>query len=347
MTRRSKIMTAGCSAEPMDERTVGAIAARALMDFALSKGCSLAVLTARSGIKVNELRDAENRIPFASYVALMRAGKELCNDPAFALHFGESAEGAEATFTCMMGLFSPTIAESLAHDDDLSNDRLRMIRNGDEVWFVETRNDDFPEGAESRYARTVCAARLLFPGAEYVKGVHFTHTEPPYRSEYDRIFRMPIVFGSDSNAMVIDAAWLDQISRPPSQHVFEIVKSRAETLRRRVESANSTRGRVEALLTNLLHTGDVSIDAVAGKLGMGRHTLFRKLRAEGVTFKQVLNELRHKLATRYVCESKLAVNETAYLLGFSDPAAFSRAYKRWTGHSPRRLKSPFDQGGES
>src|SRR5438477_10226648 len=89
--------------EAMDERTIGVIAARALMDFGVSKGCSLAVLTARSGIKVNELRDAENRIPFARYVALMRAGKELCNDPAFALHFGESSEGAEATFACMMG----------------------------------------------------------------------------------------------------------------------------------------------------------------------------------------------------------------------------------------------------
>src|ERR1700730_13400444 len=159
----------------MDDRTVAAIAARALMDFAMSKGCSLTVLIARSGIKVNELRDGENRIPFARYVALMRAGKELCNDQAFALHFGESSEGEEATFACMMGLFSPTIAESLAQDDDLSNERLRMIRSGDEVWFADTRNDDFPEGKESSYARTVCASRLLFPGAEFVKAVHFTH----------------------------------------------------------------------------------------------------------------------------------------------------------------------------
>ncbi|MGZ7078930.1 MAG: AraC family transcriptional regulator ligand-binding domain-containing protein [Thermoanaerobaculia bacterium] len=322
----------------MDDRTASAIAARALMDFAVSKGCSLAVLTARSGIKVNELRDAEGRIPFARYVALMRAGKELCNDPAFALHFGESAEGSEATLACMMGLFSPTIAESLAHDDDLSNERLRMIRKGDEVWFIDTRDDDFPEGAESSYARTVCMARLLFPGAEYVKAVHFRHAEPPYRAEYDRIFRMPIVFGSDCNALVVAAAWMDQMPRAQPPHVLEIVKARAETLRQRVESANSTRGRVEMLLTSGLHTGDMSIDAVAGTMGMGRHTLFRKLRSEGVTFKQVLNEVRRELATQYLSERKLAVNETAYLLGFSDPAAFSRAYKRWTGHSPRGVK---------
>ena len=322
--------------ETMDERMVAAIAARALMDFALSKGCSLAALTSRSGIHVKDLRDAENRVPFARYVALMRAAKELSNDPAFALHFGESAEGAEATFACMMGLFSPTIKESLAHDEDLSNDRLQMIRKGDEVWFVDRHNDDFPEGKESSYARTVCASRVLFPGAEFVKAVHFTHSEPPYRAEYDRIFRMPIVFDSECNAVVTDGAWLKQMPQAPSQHVIEIVKARAETLRRRGETASSTRGRVEVLLTSGLHTADVSIDGVARTLGMGRHTLFRRLRAEGVTFKQVLNEVRHKLAAHYLRERKLAVNETAYLLGFSDPAAFSRAYKRWTGHSPRR-----------
>jgi AraC-like DNA-binding protein len=200
------------------------------------------------------------------------------------------------------------------------------------------RNDDFPEGAESGFVRTVCASRRFFPGAELVKAAHFIHAEPPYRAEYDRIFRMPIVFGSDRNAMLMDAAWLDQRLQAPSLQVFEIVKARTDRQLQRVASANSTRDRVEALLTNHLHTAEVSIDAVAGRLGMGRHTLFRRLRAEGVTFKQVLNELRHKLAAQYLSDRTLAVSETAYLLGFSDPAAFSRAYKRWTGHSPRHVK---------
>ncbi|HVR38289.1 MAG TPA: AraC family transcriptional regulator ligand-binding domain-containing protein, partial [Thermoanaerobaculia bacterium] len=287
-----------------------------------------------------ELRDAENRIPFPKYVALMRAAKELCNDPAFALHFGESADGMEATLACMMGIFSPTIAESFAHIgdvDDGNNGRYRITRNGEQVLIVDTSdNDDFPEATESSFARTVCAARRLFAGSEFIKAVHFRHAEPPYRAEYDRVFRMPIVFRSDSNALLIDAAMLELGRREaPSQQVFEIMKARAETLLQRVESANSTRGRVEALLMGTLHTTDVSIDCVAGKLGLGRHTLFRRLRAEGVTFRQVLDELRHKLANQYLSERKLAVGETAYLLGFSDPAAFSRAYKRWTGHSPR------------
>ncbi len=54
-----------------------------------------------------------------------------------------------------------------------------------------------------------------------------------------------------------------------------------------------------------------------------------------MTFEKVLDELRHKLARHYLNDKKISVNETAYLVGFSDAAAFSRAFKRWTGSSPR------------
>ena len=74
---------------------------------------------------------------------------------------------------------------------------------------------------------------------------------------------------------------------------------------------------------------------IADKLCCSRQTLFRKLKAEGVTFEQVLDELRHKLSLNYLNANKDSVKETARLVGYSDPAAFSRAFKRWTGSSPR------------
>ena len=81
------------------------------------------------------------------------------------------------------------------------------------------------------------------------------------------------------------------------------------------------------------------MDMIAVKLGFSRQTLFRQLKAEGVTFEEVLDELRQGLALHYLSEKKVPVNETAYLLGFSEPAAFSRAFKRWTGSSPRTYAS--------
>src|SRR5689334_19016055 len=106
----------------MNDATVAASTARALMDFALARGCALAQLVERSGIDPATLHDDERRIPFASYVALMRGAKELSGDPAFALHFGESDEGIERAFGCLMGVFSPSMAEALAHPESLSTD---------------------------------------------------------------------------------------------------------------------------------------------------------------------------------------------------------------------------------
>jgi AraC-like DNA-binding protein len=79
--------------------------------------------------------------------------------------------------------------------------------------------------------------------------------------------------------------------------------------------------------------------SVAGMLGLSRQALYRQLRAEGATFQEVLDDLRHRMAIYYVSGRKVSVNEAAFLVGFSDPAAFSRAFKRWTGVSPRAMKT--------
>jgi AraC-like DNA-binding protein len=95
---------------------------------------------------------------------------------------------------------------------------------------------------------------------------------------------------------------------------------------------------VERHLEPLLAAGPVRIEEVARDLGFSRQTLYRRLKAEGMTFEQLLDELRHRLALRSIRDEGLTVKEAGYRLGFSDPAAFSRAFKRWTGASPSELR---------
>jgi AraC-like DNA-binding protein len=125
----------------------------------------------------------------------------------------------------------------------------------------------------------------------------------------------------------------------PSSYVAEVLTARAEELLDKLESSKSVKARVESLLMESLKGGDVSMNAVASKLGLSRQTLFRRLKAEDTTFERVLDELRHRLAIHYLDEGRMSVNQTAYLVGFSDPAAFSRAFKRWMGSSPRAYLS--------
>lgn len=100
------------------------------------------------------------------------------------------------------------------------------------------------------------------------------------------------------------------------------------------------KGRVASLMIPVLHTGELGMDSIADKLGISRQTLYRKLKAEGVTFDGLLDELRHEMAEHYLSGRKVSVKEAAYLTGFSDASSFSRAYKRWTGRRPSEIVRP-------
>lgn len=331
----------------MRELTVAAGAVRALMEFAVSRGASPETLAERSGIDPSDLQDRDRRIPFPKYVLLMRAGQELCRDPALALHFGESVPTSEISLVHTVGAHSETMAEGLALinryapltvEVDIvgAGDRFVFERGEGEVWIIDRRENpnDFPELTESAFARMICTGRQFVGDRSFLKAVHVTHAEPSYRAEYERIFRVPVVFRSDRNALLSDDSWMALKPPTPSRPVLDVLKAHSEALLEKLESTKSTKGRVEDLLTPSLPTGGATMDAIAKQLGVSRQSLFRKLKAEGVTFEEVLDGLRHELALRYLNGGGLSVKETAFRLGFSESGSFSRAFKRWTGTSP-------------
>jgi AraC-like DNA-binding protein len=329
----------------MSELTLAANGVRALMDLAVSRGASRRILAERSGIDPADLKDRDNRIPFSKYVALMKAAQELCNDPALALHFGESVDTSEISFTNQIG--APSITEAFAvmnryarltvEVDDGGRDRYVIERTGGQLWIIDTRRNanDFPELTESGFARIVCSIRRILGEQKYIRAVHVTHSAPAYHAEYERIFRVPVVFDSDRNGFLVDESMLS--FKPPVTpgYVSAVLSSRAEELLEKLESSKTTRAHVERLLVPAMKTGDLSMEHIASELGVSRQTLFRKLKSENVTFETVLDELRHKMAMHYLEGAKMTVSQTAHLVGFKDPAAFSRAFKRWTGSSPR------------
>jgi len=114
----------------------------------------------------------------------------------------------------------------------------------------------------------------------------------------------------------------------------------AKAARKHREARGSNvRREVERHLEVLLASGPARIDRVAELMGCSRQTLYRRLKAEGLTFEQILDGLRHRRAVKLVRDRSLSVKEIGYRLGFSDPAAFSRAFKRWTGKSPAILRA--------
>lgn len=92
---------------------------------------------------------------------------------------------------------------------------------------------------------------------------------------------------------------------------------------------------VENAIAALLPHASARLDGVAKKLGVTPRTLRRKLAAEGVTFARVLEDLRIALAQHYLAEQDLSISRIAWLLGYTEVSAFSHAFRRWTGRTPR------------
>jgi AraC-like DNA-binding protein len=101
---------------------------------------------------------------------------------------------------------------------------------------------------------------------------------------------------------------------------------------------DSLRSRVERLVVKALPQEPPSAAQMAASLGVGERTLARRLAAEGATYRRVIDEVRHDIARRYIEESELTFGQIAYLLGYAEQSAFTSAFRRWTGLSPRRFR---------
>ncbi len=334
----------------MAEPTIAAGFARGLMEFAIMKGADQQALVARSQINPDDLLDQDNRVALADYVALMDAAIDLSGAPALALQFGEAFTMPELSIVGLISQAAETVAEAfdqmnryvrlILDTGDRHGDWFEIIRDQDQAWMALTSDlyHRHPRLAESAFARAMAGSPDSSANAAFARAVHFTFPEPQYSAEFDRIFKMPVVFGSDRNAFLVDRSFLSSKLPTPNRYVFGVLSRHADALLKKLEQSVTITGQVESLVIPLLHKGDVSMDQIARRLGLSRQTLYRKLKAENITFEKLLDNLRHQMALNYLNGKKVSVAETAYLVGFSDPTAFSRAFKRWTGKSPRAMR---------
>jgi AraC-like DNA-binding protein len=332
--------------------TVSASYLRTLIDFAARQGAERSQLHERSGVDPASLSDPDARIPLDRLKALMATAKALCGDPAFALRFGADPILYETTIVGLIIRSSQTMGEAFREfsryarlvievDDGGAEERFSILRHGDAFWLEDRRRDaaEFPEMTETAFARLICDSLRLFTGRpNFFKAVEVAHAPPSHSAEYEQILRTPVKFSAGRNAVLVDAAWFDEKPPGANRYSFGVFSRHAAALLAELEDTRSVCGAVEKHLIETLHKGDVAMRTVAELLHMSAPTLYRRLREEGTTFEAVLDNLRFKMAARYLHEEKLSVNETAYLVGFSDAASLSRAYKRWTGAAPRAAR---------
>ena len=163
--------------------------------------------------------------------------------------------------------------------------------------------------------------------------IHFRHT-PDDVVAFARILDCEVRPGTSWNGLVVPLeSWRLPLRRrdPGLRHVLE---AHADDILARLPKRAGLALDVQRALASRVADGNATIDGIARQLAMSGRTLQRRLAAEGVSFQQLLDDARKEAATRYICEPSLSICEIACLVGYSEPAPFHRAFKRWYGVTP-------------
>ena len=168
--------------------------------------------------------------------------------------------------------------------------------------------------------------------------VRFEHIQPDSISLYQEFFRAPLMFKQPANELIFDADQLDLPIQEADNSLCEMLERYAQEKLSKLPHSKSFLDNVRHIIIQKLGSGEISLAKIAKALGYAPRTLQRKLGDADVSYQQLLDEIRQELSIHYLGEGQIAISEVAFLLGFSEASAFHRAFRRWTGTSPREFR---------
>lgn len=178
----------------------------------------------------------------------------------------------------------------------------------------------------------------LLSGKRAVVRVELMRPAPADLGEHRRVLQAPLAFAAERNALWFRAADLDAPVTRADPSLYAVLRRHADDLLAALPSGSSLATALHRHFLGTLAAGPPSIDAAASALGVSTRSLQRKLEEEGTSFKAVLDDARRALAISYLRDGSRTVSEVAFLVGFSEVSAFSRAFRRWTGDSAVRFR---------
>ena len=305
-----------------------------------ARGIATDVILNAAGISQAPSNDPLNRIPLTSVRQLSAAAVELTNDPYFGLYAANFLHAANLHALGYAMTASATLRElcqRMTRYFRLLSGTSRPdlnIRDGEarlEFVFVA----ESPPLTDDVFG--LFLVRLFSELSDgKVRPIRIEQHRPSPPDDgvrHARAFGCPVTFGNRHTSLVFDVSALDLpltgASRELAEQNERIVVGYLAKLDR-----SDIQVRVRAVLQQQFPSGSVTKESIAKKLSMSPRTLQLKLAKSNTTFHEVVDQTRLALARGYIDNSAMSITEIAYLLGFSDTSNFSRAFKRWTGHSP-------------
>jgi AraC-like DNA-binding protein len=319
---------------------------RLLLDDAVRAGANREALVAGLGLDEKLLEQPDARLPLTKVAAIVREIFGAAPGPSFGLHAGAARKAKDAGLIGYAMLHSATLRGALG----------RLVRYGrimgdhnrielDEAGSTATITfaghpvlEAIHEYTELTVAWLVAGMREITATELVPREVRFPYPERPHGAELRAFLRCPIEFEAPRTAIILKRDDLDRRVVTSDPTLVGYLDKLAEEAVASLGDVGSATGRLRQVLWSTLSDGAPTLAAAAAAMAVSPRTLQRRLSDEGTTFAEALSTLRQELAVRLLEDRSLAMYEVGFLLGYADPTAFHRAFRRWRGLSPRRFR---------
>lgn len=212
-------------------------------------------------------------------------------------------------------------------------------RDGVRVVYTPAAESPFPEiEADSRIGGVVRLCRLQYGDGFRPLSVTLRRPEPADREPWDRHFGVATAFSADDDSIVVDARAANEVLASACMSLFDRHHDALAEAQAALGEADIV-GRVRTAIQQLLPAGAATAEKAASVVNVNVRTLNRRLSQEHMTSRGLLTGVRKTLARRYLRDSGYNVTEIAFMLGFADSSAFSRAFRSWFGASPTEYRN--------
>jgi AraC-like DNA-binding protein len=318
-----------------------------LIDLVERAGCDSSSIRQLRGL--TDLTDPDLRVPEESVETAWSLAATLTRDPSIGIHLADALPRGALDLVEYSLRASATVGEGLerlARYGRVLSDRVaaRMESQSDAlILMVRDTGTTTLHHGRAEFALAV-ALKLARDGAgQSITPLHvsFAHQSPEDDSEHHKFFGVRVRFRAGAHSMILSA---DDAALP----IRGADKALSAIVGRRLEKALATRGvhgggplsqQVRHLMVSGLGEMMMTPDTLASALAVSGRTLARRLAEEGTSFRELLDDVRREFASALLQDRSLSIADIAFFLQYSEPAAFNRSFRRWTGQTPSAFRS--------
>lgn len=300
------------------------------------------------GLDPSNPPDPAQMIPEADYYTLIETiAADEHPDIGFHIRVSRSMSCADFGAVGLAWKSAPDLRRSFRRMDRYarlynSASEFELVDKGDCFWWAHRRAGSDRLGVhlsnEGALATYVSLCREATGAQNKPQSVQFRHRPCGSQTALEAHFRCPISFGAEVDALVIPAERLDRPNLVGDHSIWQFLVSQVEGALPAAKSEPAFQRQLVLKIADMLSDGVPPLSQVARSLGMSARTLQRRLASEGVTYQNLIGQARLELAKSLMADTEYSLAEIAFLTGFSEQSAFTRAFKRWAGRTPSAFR---------